>query len=102
MAVTYKRLFHLMIDRNISNTELISKAGVSANIFTRMKRNQYIALDSIEKICSVLDCQVDDILEFTSDGSDAQSKGRKRFVKKLKKVAFYKHCWIRKINLSLY
>ncbi|AXA81432.1 helix-turn-helix transcriptional regulator [Faecalibacterium sp. I3-3-33] len=75
MAVTYKRLFHLMIDRNISNTELISKAGVSANIFTRMKRNQYIALDSIEKICSVLDCQVDDILEFTSDGSDDQSKG---------------------------
>ena len=42
MAVTYKRLFHLMIDRNISNTELISKAGVSANIFTRMKRNQYM------------------------------------------------------------
>ena len=41
----------------------------------RMKRNQYIALDSIEKICSVLDCQVDDILEFTSDGSDDQSKG---------------------------
>ena len=71
MAVTYKRLFHLMIDRNISNTELISKAGVSANIFTRL----YIALDSIEKICSVLDCQVDDILEFTSDGSDDQSKG---------------------------
>mgnify|MGYP000262489116 CR=1 FL=1 len=73
VAVTYKRLFHLMIDRNISNAELISKAGVSANIFTRMKRNQYIALDSIEKICSVLDCQVDDILEFTSD--DGQSKG---------------------------
>ena len=73
VAVTYKRLFHLMIDRNISNAELISKAGVSANIFTRMKRNQYIALDSIEKICSVLDCQVDDIFEFTSD--DGQSKG---------------------------
>ena len=73
VAVTYKRLFHLMIDRNISNAELISKAGVNANIFTRMKRNQYIALDSIEKICSVLDCQVDDILEFTS--ADGQSKG---------------------------
>ena len=40
MAVTYKRLFHLMIDRNISNTELISKAGVSANIFgTGFPRN---------------------------------------------------------------
>lgn len=75
MAVTYKRLFHMMIDRNITNAELISKAGVSANIFTRMKRDQYIALDSIEKICSVLGCQVDDILEFTPDDNERPSKG---------------------------
>lgn len=34
---------------------------------TRMKREQYISLESVEKICNVLDCKVDDILEFTSD-----------------------------------
>ena len=38
--------------------------GFSANIVTRLKRNNYVALDSIEKICYVLDCGVDDILEF--------------------------------------
>lgn len=64
MAVSYKRLFHLMIDRGITNAELMDKGGFSANILTRLKRDNYVALESIEKICSVLDCGVDDILEF--------------------------------------
>ena len=65
MAVTYKKLFHLMIDKNISNAELMEKAGFSANIITRLKRNDYLSLDTIEKICLALNCGVDDILEFT-------------------------------------
>ena len=65
MAVTYKKLFHLMIDKNISNAELMEKAGFSANIITRLKRNHYLSLDTIEKICLALNCGVDDILEFT-------------------------------------
>ena len=64
MAVSYKRLFHLMIDKGMTNAELIDKGGFSANIITRLKRNNYISLDSIEKMCSVLNCGVDDILEF--------------------------------------
>lgn len=64
MAVTYKKLFHLMIDRNITNAELMEKAGFSANIITRLKRDNYLSLDTIEKICLALECKVDDILEF--------------------------------------
>ena len=64
MAVTYKKLFHLLIDRGIQTTELTEKAGFSANIITRLKRDQYVSLDSIEKICLALDCKVDDILDF--------------------------------------
>lgn len=64
MAVSYKRLFHLMIDKGVTNAELMEKAGFSANIITRLKRDHYVALDSIEKICYALDCGVDDILEF--------------------------------------
>lgn len=67
MAVSYKKLFHLMIDKGITNTELMEQAGVSANIITRLKRNNYLSLDTIEKICKVLHCGVDDILEFVSD-----------------------------------
>ena len=60
MAVCYDKLFHLMIDRKITNSQLKEKAGFSANIITRLKKNEYISLDSIEHICKVLDCGVDD------------------------------------------
>ncbi len=64
MAVTYKKLFHLLIDRGLQPVELTEKAGFSANILTRLKRDQYVSLDSIEKICLALNCKVDDILDF--------------------------------------
>ena len=64
MAVKYDKLFHMLIDKKISNAQLAEKAGVSANIITRLKRDQYIAMESVEKICVALDCGVDDILDF--------------------------------------
>ena len=64
MAVKYKKLFHLMIEKNLSNSDLQRKAGFSGNILTRLKRNRYVSLESIESICHVLECGVDDILEF--------------------------------------
>jgi DNA-binding Xre family transcriptional regulator len=67
MAVSYKKLFHLLIERDMTNAQLIEQAGFSANIITRMKRNGYISLDSVESICRVLNCGVDDILEFIDD-----------------------------------
>ena len=67
MAVTYKKLFHLMIDKGITNSDLIELTGCSANIITRLKRNNYLALDSIERICKTLHCGVDDILEFIDE-----------------------------------
>ena len=51
----------------MTNAELMEKAGFSANIITRLKRDNYLSLDTIEKICKTLDCGVDDILEFTDE-----------------------------------
>jgi DNA-binding Xre family transcriptional regulator len=64
MAVNYKKLFHLMIEKDISNSDLQRMAGFSGNILTRLKRNRYVSLESIERICNVMECGVDDILEF--------------------------------------
>lgn len=69
MAVTYKRLFHLIIDQNITNTQLAEKAGISLNIITRLKRDEYVSLETIEKICTTLQCRVDDILDFNVQNS---------------------------------
>lgn len=70
MAICYDKLFHLMIDKKITNAQLKDMAGVSANIITRLKRNEYVSIESIEKICYALDCGVDDILQFSNDDSN--------------------------------
>ena len=70
MAVSYKKLFHLLIERDMTNAQLLQQAGFSANILTRMKRGSYISLESIESICRVMNCGVDDILEFEPDKGD--------------------------------
>lgn len=67
MAVRYKRLFHLLIERDMTTTMLQQQAGFSSNIVPRMKRNGYVSLETIESICRALDCSVDDILEFVPD-----------------------------------
>lgn len=67
MAVSYKKLFHLLIEKDMTNAQLQQQAGFSGNIITRLKRNGYVSLESIETICHVLNCGVDDILEFIPD-----------------------------------
>lgn len=67
MAVSYKKLFHLLIERDMTTAQLQQQAGFSANIITRMKRNGYLSLDTIESICRTMNCGVDDILEFLPD-----------------------------------
>lgn len=70
MAVRYNKLFKLLIDKEMTNAELAEKGGFSANIITRLKRNEYVSLESIEKICNVLNCGVDEILEFITVEKD--------------------------------
>lgn len=67
MAVKYDRLFHLLIDKKITNAQLAKKAGVSANIITRLKNDQYISMESVERLCTALNCGVDEILEFVNN-----------------------------------
>ena len=68
MAVTYSRLLKLLIDRKMTTAQLRNRAGVSANIITRLKRDEYISLESIERICTALDCGVDEIIAFIPKG----------------------------------
>ena len=67
VAVKYDKLFHLLIDKKITNAQLAEKAQVSANIITRLKKDQYISMESIEKLCNALDCNIDDIMEFVKE-----------------------------------
>lgn len=68
MAVSYKRLQHLMIEQDISNADLMRQAKISANIITKIKTGQYIALEKVESICLAMNCTPNDMLEFLSEG----------------------------------
>ena len=67
MAVSYKKLFHLLVDRDMTAVQLQQQAGYSANITARLKRDTYISMESMEMICRVLDCRLDDIMDFVPD-----------------------------------
>lgn len=64
MAVKYDKLFKELKRRNMKDIELTKAAGFSGNIMTRIRKDEYVSLESIEKICKVLGTKVNDILEF--------------------------------------
>lgn len=67
MAVSYNNLWKLLIDKGMNKTELKEAAGVSFNVMARMGKNQTVSMESIEKICIVLNCGISDVLEIKSD-----------------------------------
>ena len=68
MAVSYEKYFRMAKEKGITTSRILEEANISANILTRMKRNEYISLESVEKICRALQCDISDILYFTDEG----------------------------------
>lgn len=67
MAVSYKRLWKLLIDKDIKKKELGEKAGISPATITKMGKNGHVTTEVLLKICTALDCGVDDIMEISPD-----------------------------------
>lgn len=64
MAASYRKLFKLLIDRNMKKKELAERAGVSVATITKMRNDgATVNTDVLVKICRVLDCTFDDIME---------------------------------------
>lgn len=76
MAVSYSKLFKLLIDRKMKKKELCELANVSPSTMSKMGRDEIVSMEIIAKICLSLNCGVDDILEFLPDSPDnGTSKG---------------------------
>lgn len=63
MTVTYKKLWKLLIDREMSKTELRELSGVGASTFSKMNKNEYVSLEVLVKLCIALNCELGDIVE---------------------------------------
>ena len=63
MAVSYKKLWKLLIDRDMKKKELCEKAGISSASITKMGRNGHVTTEILVKICTALNCSIADIME---------------------------------------
>ena len=66
MTVSYDKLWKLLIDRKMNRTELKDAAGISFNILEKMGRNEFVSMESLCKICSAMNCDIGDVMEFTN------------------------------------
>lgn len=67
MTVRYNKLWKLLIDKKMNRTDLKNTAGVSFNVLAKMRRNEFVSLESLCKICTVLACNIEDVMEFTEN-----------------------------------
>ena len=74
MSVSYKKLWKLMVDKSINKTELTHLAGISTNAMAKLGRNEDVRVNVLEKLCTTLDCKLDDIVEFVPDSEKDSSK----------------------------
>lgn len=71
MSIDYRPLWHLLLDRNMSKTELRLKTGISTRQLAKMGKNEDVSTDVLRKICTVLNCTLNDIVMLTPD-TDSQ------------------------------
>ena len=67
MKANYKKLWHILLDRNMKKKELAELAGVSTYTINKLNKNENVTVEVLEKICEVF-CSLDDIIEFEEDG----------------------------------
>lgn len=67
IMVSYKRLWKLLIDKNMSKKDLAEKAGLNTYTLTKLNKSGSVQSDTLVKICIALDCTFDDIMEIIQD-----------------------------------
>ena len=70
MAVSYKRLWKLLIDRDMKKKDLCAQAGISSASITKMGKNGHVTTEILLKICTALDCKIEDIMEILPDDKE--------------------------------
>lgn len=67
MSVSYDKLWKLLIDKKMNRTELKDAAGISFNVLARLGRNEFVSMESLQKICQTLSCNIGEIMDFIEE-----------------------------------
>ncbi|SHJ69262.1 DNA-binding transcriptional regulator, XRE family [Dethiosulfatibacter aminovorans DSM 17477] len=72
MDVSYKRLWKLIIDKDMTNVQVRRTAEISPATFTKLKKNETVSMDILLKLCKVLECQFEDIVEIVREEGEVK------------------------------
>ena len=64
MIISYNKLWKKLVDRNMNKTELRTQAKISTNAIAKMGKNEPVSMDTMDKICKVLHCNIGDVMDF--------------------------------------
>ena len=67
MSVNYNRLWKLLIDKKMKKIDLMKMAHISSNALAHLSKEEYVSVEIIEKICVILECTPNDIMEFIKE-----------------------------------
>ncbi len=67
MAISYNKLWKLLVDRKMSKADLRKAAGIAPNTMTRLRRDEEVTLTVLNKICTTLNVDIGDIMEFVEE-----------------------------------
>lgn len=70
MAVSYNKLWKLLVDKKMSKADLRKAAGIAPNTMTKMRRDEEVSLDVLGRICAVLNVNIGDIMDFVHEEGD--------------------------------
>lgn len=70
MAVSYRKLWHVLLDKKIKKTEIMEIAGISDYSFRKLRNDQDVSTEVLTKVCAALECEVQDIVDFLPEKSD--------------------------------
>lgn len=69
MAISYNKLWKLLVDKKMSKADLRKVAGIAPNTMTRLRRDEEVTLSVLSKICSTLNVDIGDIMEFMPEAN---------------------------------
>ena len=67
MPFNYNKLWKLLIDKNMTKSDLRKAIGISSSTLAKMGKGENVSLDVIDKICKLFDCKIEDVIEHVSD-----------------------------------
>ena len=76
MSVSYKKLWKLLIDKNMIKKQLREQAGLTTNVIARLGKDENVSTEVLCKICKALDCGLDDIIEIIPDEEEGNNGER--------------------------